>query len=81
MKTKTKKTAVMSISKTANNGSTALLAKLTISAAITAAGSANTTIIIGSGLYNEKITIGVGDTCTVYCDGVVTLDGTGVDNC
>ena len=58
-----------------NNGSTYLLSKLTIQAGITAAGSGGT-VIIGSGLYNEKLTSSISSaTVTLYCDGVVILDG------
>ena len=58
----------------ANNGSTYALSKLTIGASITAAGSG--TVIIGSGLYNEKIT--TTSALLLYFDGVVVLDGTGI---
>ena len=65
----------------ANSGVSYALSKLTIQAAITTAGASTTTIIIGSGLYNEKLTITPavgGYTYTFYCDGVVILDGTGL---
>ena len=64
----------------ANNGSTYALAFLTISKALLQTG--NNTIIVGSGLYNEKLTnlVAGGATVTIYCDGVVVLDGTGIAN-
>jgi len=61
----------------ANNGSTYVLSKLTIGASITAAGNSGT-VIIGSGLYNEKIS--TGNNITLYMDGIVVLDGTGIAN-
>ena len=61
-----------------NNGSTYLLSKLTISAALTTAGATTSTIIVGSGLYNEKLTIIAGAIITFYADGVVILDGTSI---
>ena len=63
-----------------NNGSTYLLSKLTIQAGITAAGS-NGIVIVGSGLYNEKLTIPVAYVSPIiYCDGIVILDGTSIAN-
>ena len=62
----------------ANNGSTALLAKLTILGAYTAAAS-NDTIVVGSGIYNERL----GNTTkslTFLADGIVIIDGTGFAN-
>jgi len=58
----------------ANNGSTAALAKVTISAGITAAGSGGT-VIVGSGSYNELLTVSASQ--TLYADGNVVLDGNG----
>ena len=57
-----------------NNGSTYVLSKLTIQASITAAAIGGT-VIVGSGLYNETIAPTV---TTLYADGVVILDGTGL---
>ena len=48
---------------------------LTIQAGITAAGSGGT-VIVGSGLYNEKLTFAT--SATLFCDGIVVLDGTGI---
>ena len=59
----------------ANNGSTYVLSKLTIQAGITAAGASGV-VIVGSGIYNERLTSTA--TVTMYCDGVVILDGTGL---
>jgi len=58
----------------ANNGSTAALAKVTISAGITAAGGGGT-VIVGSGSYNELLTVPMG--MTMYADGNVVIDGQG----
>ena len=60
----------------ANNGSTAALAKVTISAGITAAGSGGT-VIVGSGSYNELISTSMSG-CTFYADGNVVIDGQGL---
>ena len=62
-----------------NNGSTYLLSKLTIQAAIIAATTGDS-IIVGSGIYNEKLSYpsSVNLTLTIYCDGTVILDGTGI---
>ena len=62
----------------ANNGSTALLSKLTIQAAATAAAS-NDTIVVGSGLYNEKVSF-VSKNLTCYADGIVVIDGSNLSN-
>lgn len=59
----------------ANNGSTAILAKLTIQAAVTASAS-NDTIVVGSGLYNETL-LWNAKALTFSADGIVVLDGTG----
>jgi hypothetical protein len=64
-----------------NNGSTAVLAKLTIQAGITAAGD-NGTVYVGSGSYNEKLSYtSPGSSArapNLYADGIVTLDGSGL---
>ena len=61
----------------ANSGATAALAKLTITAAVTAAGSGGT-VIVGSGWYNEKIILpAINATTTFYADGNVVVDGQG----
>ena len=49
---------------------------LTIQAGSTAAGSGGT-VIVGSGLYNEKVT-GQPNSQIWYMDGVVVMDGTGI---
>jgi hypothetical protein len=61
----------------ANAGTSYALSKLTIQAAINIMGTYNS-LIIGAGLYNEKITLGGNN--TAYCDGIVILDGTGIGN-
>jgi len=58
-----------------NNGSTYALSKLTIQAGLTAAGSGGT-LIIGSGLYNEQASLS--GAITIYADGIVVMDGTGL---
>lgn len=58
-----------------NNGTTAVLAKLTIQAAINVATNGDN-IIVGSGSYNESISFPFGSR-NFYADGVVILDGTG----
>ena len=60
-----------------NSGASYALSLDTISHGITAAGASGT-VIVGSGLYNEKLTTTA--TVTIYCDGIVVLDGTGVAN-
>ena len=62
-----------------NNGLSYATSFLTISQAMTTAGAVTTTIIVGSGLYNEKLNI-PNATYTFYMDGVVVLDGTGIAN-
>ena len=59
-----------------NNGSTYVLSKLTIQASITAAGAGGT-VIVGSGWYNELLTVTLGS-ITMYADGNVVLDGQGL---
>ena len=63
-----------------NSGASYALSFLTISKALLQTG--NNTIIVGAGLYNEKLTtLAAGSvTVTIYCDGVVVLDGTGIAN-
>lgn len=60
-----------------NDGSTTALAKLTIQAAVNAASSGDS-IVVGSGFYNEKITLVAGRTIALYADGVVVVDGSGL---
>ena len=55
------------------SGANANAAKLTIQAATTASASGDT-VIVGSGVYAEKINIGV-KTMTYIADGIVTMDG------
>ena len=62
----------------ANAGTSYALSKLTIQAALNL-GTGNT-IIIGAGLYNEKITDALIGNHNIYMDGVVILDGTGIGN-
>ena len=59
-----------------NSGASYLLSKLTISAAILVAASGDS-IVIGSGLYNEKLTVPI-VTLALQADGIVILDGTSI---
>ena len=59
-----------------NSGASYLLSKLTISAAVTIAANSDT-IIVGSGLYNEKISY-TAKNVYFFADGVVVIDGTGI---
>lgn len=61
----------------ANNGSTPMLAKLTIQAAITAAANGDT-VVVGSGSYNENLSIAATKGMFLNADGVVVLDGQGL---
>jgi hypothetical protein len=61
----------------ANNGTTVDLAKLTIQAAIGIATNADI-IVVGSGFYNELLSIGI--SVRLQADGVVVVDGTGLTN-
>ncbi|MFA6065257.1 MAG: hypothetical protein WCW44_04875 [archaeon] len=59
-----------------NNGTTAALAKLTIQAGANLLTTTGDALVIGSGTYNEKITIPSTFNGTIYFDGTVILDGT-----
>ncbi|MFA6065164.1 MAG: hypothetical protein WCW44_00440 [archaeon] len=58
-----------------NDGSSYALSKLTIQAAVNASLTGDT-IIVGSGLYNEKISSVNGKSLTLSADGTVVMDGT-----
>ena len=49
---------------------------------VEAAGSGNASLVVGTGIYNEMVTAGTTtDYISLYADGDVYIDGTGLDAC